>query len=176
MHTVLIVAQSLDGFITRHDQPGTEWTSNADKKWFRECLSPFDASVLGRVTYETSRASFLKQLDTSRSRVVMTRSPERFQADAQPPALVFTSESAKQIVQRLTAEGRKHCAILGGTQVHDAFFQAGLVDEMWTTVEPRIFGAGTALCAVPHDVKLRLDRHDRLPDSDSVLLRYHVLK
>ena len=176
MRTVLIVAQSLDGYITQHDRPGTDWTSPADKKWFRTCLAPFDASVMGRVTYEVSRDHILAHLSPHRCRVVMTQSPELFRSDAQPPTLEFSAETAAQLVQRLSAMGRKQCAILGGTKIHDAFFAAGLVDEVWATVEPKVFGTGTPLTSLPHDVSLRLESHERLPDSNSVLLRYTVVR
>ena len=51
MQLVLIAAQSLDGFITRHDEPGTAFTSPADQTHFRTVLQNFDCSVMGAETY-----------------------------------------------------------------------------------------------------------------------------
>lgn len=174
MRTVLIVAQSLDGVITQHDTPGTAWTSSADKAWFRACLRDFDASVMGRVTFEEIREQLLKNTDASRSRMVLTRSPARFSADARPRELEFSSEAPPAIAARLIELGRQNCAILGGTQVHDEFLRHQLIDEIWTTIEPRLFGAGTPLVKATHDVRLKLTDHQRLPDSDSLLLKYLV--
>jgi dihydrofolate reductase len=36
MRLTLIAAQSLDGFITRHDTPGSDFVSDADRAFFRE--------------------------------------------------------------------------------------------------------------------------------------------
>ncbi|MCF3649764.1 dihydrofolate reductase family protein [Synoicihabitans lomoniglobus] len=174
MRLVLIVAQSLDGFITRHDDPGVAWASAADQKWFRSCLSEFDCSVTGRATYEVIRDVVLAAKPNGRRRIVMTRQPERFSADIRPGLLEFSAAEPPSIVASLAASGGKNCAVLGGAQVHDAFLHAGLVDEIWTTIEPRIFGQGTPLVGRRHDLSLTLRDHQRLPDSDSIVLRYTV--
>jgi len=174
MRIVLIAAQSLDGFITKHDLPGTAWTSAADKAWFRRSLPQFDANVMGRVTYETIRTHLLSDLDPSRFRVVLTSSPDRFASDAQPEILEFSAESAANIATTLKNSGRHNCAILGGTRVHDDFLQAGLVDEIWATIEPKLFGIGTPVVKLPQDISLTLIDHQRLAASDSVLLKYRV--
>ena len=174
MRTVLIAAQSLDGFIARHDEAGVAWASAADQSWFRQCLREFDCQVMGRATYETVRATILPKRPHAVQRLVMTRSPAQWQADAMPGALEFTAESAAAICDRLARQGRQACAILGGGHVHDAFLAAHLVDELWITIEPRIFGQGTPLVHTRHDLKLDLIAHTRLDDSDSLVLRYHL--
>ena len=174
MRTVLIAAQSLDGFIARHDEAGVAWASPADQSWFRQCLPSFDTQVMGRITYQTVRDIILAKRSTAVRRVVMTRSPHDWRDDELPGALEFTDASAADIATMLRQQGRQTCAILGGGHVHDAFLAAGLVDELWITVEPRIFGQGTPLVHTRHDLPLRLISHTRLDDSDSVVLRYHL--
>ncbi|WP_221030061.1 dihydrofolate reductase family protein [Actomonas aquatica] len=174
MRTVLIVAQSLDGFITRHDDAGTAWASSADQAWFRSCLPRFDALVMGRTTYETVRDVILAKRDDGVHRLIMTRSPEAWKDDAAPGALDFTAAIAAEVHASVVAAGRSNFAVLGGAHVHDLFLAAGLVDEIWVTIEPRIFGAGTPLVQARHDVKLTLLEQTRLDDSDSVVLRYAV--
>ena len=174
MRIVLIVAQSLDGFITRHDEPGAGWASPADQRWFRSCLGEFDCQVMGRATYETVRDAILAKRSPAVRRVIMTRSPGDWTSDAAAGALEFTSDQAAAIADRLRADGRQRCALLGGGHVHDAFLSAGLVDELWVTVEPRLFGAGTPVVRATQDVHLTLLEHTRLDDSDSVVLRYAV--
>lgn len=174
MRTVLIVAQSLDGFITFHQTPGVDWTSSADKSWFRESLKQFDASIMGRTTYESVRKIIQSDLRPSHLRVAMTRNPAKFADEAKPDCLFFSDKSAGFIVDQLQNAGHQNCAVLGGAQVHDAFLAANLVDEIWVTIEPRIFGQGTPLVQLAHDISLSLIDSRRLDLSDSMLLRYKV--
>lgn len=174
MRTVLIAAQSLDGFITRHDEPGVAWASIADQTWFRHCLTEFDSQVMGRVTFDTIRPHVSLGHAEAPHRVVLTRRPRDFAHEQREGRLVFTADSPERIVADLRAAGRRQCAVLGGAHVHDLFLAAGQVDELWITVEPRIFGRGTPLVGEKHDLQLRLLDSQRLPDSDSVVLRYSV--
>lgn len=171
---ILIVVESLDGFITRHDTPGAGWASGADQRWFRSCLQDFDCRIMGRKTYETVRETILAHPTPAVRRMIMTHSPAAWAADSIPGVLEFTAASPTEIVESLRQDGRQQCALLGGAQVHDAFLAAGLVDELWVTLEPRLFGTGTPLIQTRQDISLRLLSHTRLDDSDSLVLRYAV--
>ncbi len=97
MRIVLIAAQSLDGFITRHDEPGTAFTSPEDKAHFRAALAAFDACIFGAETYRISRVFIRAQFPDHPLRIVLTRSPERFAADQVPGELEFTSATAAAV-------------------------------------------------------------------------------
>ncbi len=174
MRIVLIVAQSLDGFITRHSEPGAEWTSPADKKWFRESLGQFDAQVMASKTYATVRERILQENCPAPFRMIMTRQPDQFADDQIPGKLEFSSAEPASIRDRLINAGCHACALLGGATAHDAFLATELVDEMWVTIEPRIFGTGTPVVAKRQDRELVLIDSQRLPKSDSVVLKYRI--
>jgi riboflavin biosynthesis pyrimidine reductase len=108
-------------------------------------------------------------------RVIMTRSSGRYSADAVPGRLEFTQAAPQAIADDLRTRGFRHCALLGGSQVHSLFLAAGLVDEIWLTVEPALFGAGTPLLAHEADVRLELDATEKLGAS-TLLLKYRVLR
>ncbi len=171
MQIILIAAQSLDGFITRHDIPGTAFTSEADKRYFRQVLEQFDASICGGNTYRVDRALFLGSLQPGRRRVVLTRQPKAFAADERPSELEFTNEDPAILIARLRHLGHIRCALLGGSQIHQHFLQAGLVDEVWLTLEPRLFGRGTPLISGQVDVNLSLLSHELL-GGDTLLVKY----
>lgn len=175
MRVVLIAAQSLDGFITRHDEPGTAFTSPEDKAWFRRVLEGFDCCIFGAETYRVSREFIRSRHPGHQLRTVMTRTPERYAADAAPGSLEFTHAAPAAIVAGLRDRGFGRCALLGGSQIHSLFFEAGLVDEVWLTVEPRLFGRGTPLLARPTDARLELQAIEKLGDH-TLLLKYRVVR
>ncbi len=183
MQVVLIAAQSLDGWITRHGTAGDAFASAADKTHFRAAIRECDACVMGRATYEFSKDRMRPQAFPGLRRVVWTRRPDAYAAEAIPGALEFASESPAQTAVRLRADGRKRCALLGGGTVNAAWLAAGLVDEVCLTVESRLFGFGTALAgSAPGsnapgpalDVALELLEARTLADGGPLLLRYAV--
>jgi dihydrofolate reductase len=174
MRVVLIAAQSLDGFITRHRDAGTAFTSPEDKAWFPACLRDFDCCVMGGATYREARVDILQQLEYStRQRFVMTRSPAARSADTRPGKLEFTDERPQSLCKRLGAKGLQNCALLGGGEINGLFLAAGLVDEVWLTIEPRLFGEGRPLANGRLDVRLRLNESIQL-GPDVWLLKYSV--
>lgn len=174
MNVTLLAAHSLDGFITKHAQPGTAFTSAADKAHFPAVLRDFDCSIMGGETYRVSREFIQSHLTASRRRVVLTRTPDRYQADARERTLEFTADSPAAVLARLQSLGHRRCALLGGSRIHSLFLDAKLVDELWLTVEPCLFGRGTPFLAEQADLALELISHERLTHSDSLLLRYRV--
>lgn len=189
MQVVLFAAQSLDGWITRHELAGDGFASEADKIHFRAAIRECDACVMGGATYAVSKHRMRPQILPGLRRVVWTRQPEARAAEAVPGVLEFTRESPAETVARLRADGRRRCALLGGGQVNAAWLAACLVDEVCVTVEPRIFGFGTPLAgSVPGsaadetdrgpalDVSLELIEARTLAEGGPVLLRYTVKK
>ncbi|MFW5883094.1 MAG: dihydrofolate reductase family protein [Verrucomicrobiota bacterium] len=166
-----IAAQSLDGFITRHEEPGTGFTSAGDQRWFREALQGFDSILMGRLTYEASRKVIRRRLSVERPRLVWTHRPEAFAAEAVDRQLIFASGFPAELLEHLSALGCTNTALLGGGQVYSAFLQADLIDALWLTLEPRIFGEGTPAFPGRHDAHFRLERHETLAD-DTLLIRY----
>ena len=172
MPVVAVAAMSLDGKITFHDQPGNAFTSAADKKHFVEVLQEFDCSVLGRTTFEASKDFVLSRLSAERLRVVFTRTPEAFAELAVPGQLEFSSEKPEALLLSLEARGYKNCVHLGGSDAYAAFQEVDCIDAWWITLEPRIFGTGRPLCPGIHDAHFKLEAFERLPDSDTLLIRY----
>lgn len=187
MHVVLFAAQSLDGCITRHEEAGDAFASDADKMHFRAALRACDACVMGRATYEQSKERMRPQAFPGLRRVIWTRTPETWAAETIPDVLEFSGASPREITDTLRNAGRRRCAILGGGSVNAAWLAAGLVDEVCVTVESRIFGFGTALAGggggepgggrcsgSALDVRLALIEARTLAEGGPMLLRYAV--
>ena len=175
MHVVLFAAQSLDGWITRHQEAGDAFASEADKIHFRAAIRTCDACVMGEATYEVSKERMRPQVFPGLRRVIWTRKPESRAMEAVPGVLEFTQEEPVETVARLRADGRKRCAVLGGGRLNAAWLAAGLIDELCVTVESRIFGQGTPLAAgLALDVGLELIEARTLAVGGPVLLRYAI--
>ncbi len=180
MRVVLFAAQSVDGWITRHGEPGDAFASEADKVHFRAEIRACDACVMGAATYAISKDRMSPKTFPALRRVIWTRRPEARAAEVLPGVLEFTAEPPAETVARLRADGRRRCALLGGGRVNAAWLAAGLVDELCLTVESRLFGSGTPLAAAEApggpggllDLSLDLIEARVLATGGPVLLRY----
>ena len=174
MEIVAIAAMSIDGFITKNDEEGVAFTSAADKKFFREALMEFDCCIFGSKTFFASKTGILNNLTKERLRIVLTRSPEQYTAYQYPDMLEFTSHSPEDIVADLQKRKKIRCAVLGGGKVYTLFLAKNLLDELWLTVEPRIFGDGKKFIAERIDITLLLKDMLKLSEH-TILLKYTIL-
>ncbi|MDO8620067.1 MAG: dihydrofolate reductase family protein [bacterium] len=151
---ILVVAVSLDGKITNGKKEGTEWTSKEDQKFFRGELDRADVVILGRKTFEA-----IPRPLTPRNRIVFSqRKPAVIPAPARRSPLGAGGEAGIQDTFYFHGTPREllnHCAkcrwnrvvIAGGTSIYQWFLKHKLVDEMYITVEPIVFGSGKPFLA-----------------------------
>lgn len=170
---ILIAATSVDGRITRGAMEGNAFTSPEDRIWFQKTLAGMDAVLMGRKTYEAIAPALQARKDqTETPRIIFTHSPEQFAGDT-GPGLQFTAESPETCIERLSTTGYTRLALVGGAALHTAFLGAGLVDELWLTIEPYLFGQGKLLAPHVPEVALELIEHSLL-STQTILLRYRV--
>jgi dihydrofolate reductase len=164
---IIIAAVSVNGFLSHSETEGANWTSKADKRFFKEATCGGTGVVIvGRKTYETIPNGL-----PGRRMIVLTRHPERFQDG---PEVEFRSEGAQTLLPELEANGVKECWIAGGRQVYTYFLREGLVDEIFLTIEPILFGNGIPfLSELAEDRPLSLVSH-RLLNDQTVLLHYRT--
>jgi dihydrofolate reductase len=164
---LLLAALTVDGKIARHAHELTAWSSSDDKRLFARTSQEAGVVIMGRHTFETLPAPL-----PGRQHIVLTR-----RAATGLPALLsaqveFTDDPPARIVRRLAERGYASAVLGGGAQTFRAFLTAGVVDELWLTIEPLAFGSGIALLGdEPLDLRLRLLECRRLGEQ-SVLLRY----
>lgn len=72
----------------------------------------------------------------------MTKNPGALSGEVVEEQLEFSSGPPAKILQYLESLGKRRCALLGGGHVYSAFFRDGLIDDLWLTLEPAVFGAG----------------------------------
>jgi len=162
---------SLDGCLTRHQEPGTGFASAADHAFFRTALQTFDCSLSGRLTYEAGRESILRQRSGFRLQMVLTTTPERFAKDALAEHLEFRNANVQTVLRDLSDRGRSRCALLGGSRLYTEACREGLLDELWITLEPATFGQGTRMFDGPVAFNFDLLSSENL-SRDTLLLKY----
>src|SRR3989338_5378535 len=134
----LIAAMSADGKIAEKvDQSSLDWTSAEDTQFFVEKTKEAGVVVMGRTTFSTIGKGL-----KDRRVIVMTKNPT---AAAPIEGVEFTNESPVDLAKRLASEGVATLALGGGASVYGQFLDAYLVDEIFLTLEPFLFGNGVPL-------------------------------
>ncbi len=164
MKVFIIAAITADGFIARSTNELANWTSPEDKQHFTTMTKQAGVMVMGRTTYDTIGRAL-----PDRKSVVYTSRP------LDDPEVETTQESPADLLARLQAEGFSEVAICGGAAIYDMFLQAGVVTELYLTIEPILFGQGVSLYSQAVDTRLKLMDVSKLND-DVLLVRYEVQK
>lgn len=168
---ILIAAQTLDGYIARLDRPGTDFCSDADALFLRETLKDFDSLIMGRKTYATLRERIQNSTSKRYLRKIVTRDPQAYAADTRPELIEFTQAQPADVLSELAERGRKKTALLGGGEIYTQYLESGLVDELWITLEPLLFGDGVPLLNSPRERPLTLISSQHL-SGNTLLLKY----
>ena len=169
MNTFIIVAHTADGFIAPTDldgqaKPSTVWTSGADKKKFVELTKKAGVIVMGLTTYKTIGKPLPNRLN-------IVYAPK----DTPPiQGVTLTDLSPKDLITDLENKGYKEIAICGGSTIYTMFMQSGLVNKIYITVEPKLFGQGLTIFNKPIDKDLKLISVEKLSD-DVIFLEYQVI-
>lgn len=175
MRLILVMVTSLDGRSTKGSSSDTHsWTSNEDQKYFQNIINSAKLIIMGRKTYEQAR-DMMEHRD-NRLRIVLTRTPEKYESEKIDGKLEFTNESPKDLIERLENQGYQEGYLVGGAHTNTEFFKQNLVTELWQTLEPKILGMGNGIIGEEEsNFSLELLSKDRLNDKGTLLLKYKVL-
>ena len=166
--TFIIVAHTADGFIAPTDpagkaMPSTVWTSGADKKKFIELTKKAGAIIMGLTTFNTIGKALPGRLN-------VVYAPK----DTPPiEGVMMTDLSPKDLLTELENKGYKEVAICGGSTIYTMFMQSGLVNKIYITIEPKLFGQGMTVFNKPLSADLKLVSVEKLSD-DVLFLEYDV--
>lgn len=162
-HTYVIAALSADGQLgPAHATNSTSWTSGADTQFFKEKTTKSGVIVMGKTTFDTIGRPL-----PNRKNVVY-----HFE-DFDQEGIHVTQKPPTELLQELANEGFSEVAITGGSSIYTQFIEAGLVDTIYITIEPKLFGTGTPFLTKELNLDLTLISHTQLGD-DSVLLEYNI--
>lgn len=168
MKVILMAALTIDGKIARDEAHFVNWSSREDKQLYFSTSKRARVVILGHNTYKTLPAPL-----PGRLHIVLTTDPSN--KESRPGEVEFTNKSPQEIVDDLRARGYTEAVLTGGAQINALFLKSNMVDEIWLTIEPLIFGVGLDLFrGVQFAHRVRLLEVRRLNEGGSVLLRYGV--
>jgi len=173
MKTILIFVSTLDGKITKWGDPMIRsWSSKADQDQFDAIWNETRVIIMGSGTYNPDP---LKP-DPKHLFIVITRQPSKYESSDVPGLLEFTNETPVQILNRFE-NNENVVLVVGGSQIAASFLRVQLIDELWLTFEPKIFGAGDNFVTDEKlDIDLRLMSFEQINEQGTVLTKYKVLK
>ncbi len=176
MRVILVMVTSVNGKITRGDNPDVSvFASKEDAALFHMLKERYRCYILGSTTFEAARNKIV--LRQGKLRVVVTRQPGRYKAEAVHGRLEFTDKEPKALLKSLETRGYKHVLLLGGGSINTLFFRQGLVDEVHLTIEPALFAKGKNLLAEEQlNVSLRLKKVMKLNNAGTLHCVYKVIK
>lgn len=164
-------ACSLDGYIAR---PGGEvdwlrWSDDVQRLssayWAR-----VDTVLMGRKTYEVGKAKGMGAYPSMTNYVfsrTLTEDPE--------PGAELVRESAVEFVEGLKRREGGEICVMGGGELAQSRFAAGLIDEVGVNIHPVLLGAGVPLFRDPgRQIDLELLRTEPL-SGGCVYALYRVL-
>lgn len=165
MKTFIIAALTADGFIAKDAMHSSiHWTSKADKNRFIELTKAAGVIVMGSSTFKTIGRGL-----PGRTTVVYSRK-QNFDG----PGVETTQLEPRELIKGLEARGFGSAAICGGSHIYTMFMKAGVVDTLYLTIEPHLFGKGINLFNEDLLYHLKLKNVMQSESSGTLLLEYSV--
>lgn len=171
MKLSIIMVMTVDGVIAKSaDQNAFEWTSKEDKKHFVAKSKEVGTVMMGGTTFNASGRINYKD----RLAIILTSNPDKYEYGEN---VITKGGDPKDIYKELEEMDLEKVALIGGAKTNAAFLEAGLVDDIYLTVEPLMFGEGLHIAdRIDLNLDLTLDSVERLNKKGTLLLHYQVNK
>ena len=174
MKVIMVAVSSLNGKITKGKDPNIySWTSKEDAKFYFSLIEKNNLILMGSKTYDAARKIIKHK--KGKLRVVLTRNPKKYLDQTIKGVLEFTNENPLKLVERLGNKGYKKMLLVGGGTINSLFLKENLVNELYLTLEPKIFGSGKSLLSEESlDISLKLISARKLNHQGAMFLKYKV--
>ena len=174
MKVIMVAVSSLNGKTTKGKDPNIySWTSKEDTDFFFSLIEKNNLIVMGSGTYEAARKVI--KLKKNKLRIVLTRNPRKYSEETKKDMLEFTNDTPLELIKKLENRGYNQMLVVGGGTINSLFLKSKLVDEIYLTIEPKIFGQGQELINEENlDSNLKLINIKKLNKQGTLLLKYEV--
>ena len=166
MKIILMMAMTADGKIARTSDHFPDWTSKEDKKLFADTTKKHGVVIMGDKTFFTMPGPLPDRLN-----IVFTleKNPPQFENGK------WVSGEPEKVLGELEKMGHESAILGGGANLNAQFLKKKLIDELWLTIEPKIFGDGLGIFKGESEADLKLLTIEKINDN-SVVVKYEVLK
>ena len=156
---------TLDGKIAKTSDHFPNWTSKEDKKYFARISKESGVVIMGDKTFFTFPSPLKDRLN-----VVFTleKNPKQIEG------VKWVSGEPEKVLKELENQGYKSAILGGGSNLNGLFLKKKLIDEIYVTIEPKIFGEGLSLFSGDFDINMELTGMEKINDN-SIALKYKVL-
>jgi dihydrofolate reductase len=173
MKTIVVFVTTLDGRITKWGDPHVmRWSSPEDQRYFRKIWNESPLLIMGSSTFDFDP---IKPSPNSLLHI-MTRNLAKYKSYEVPGQLEFSDETPQDLVNRFQKK-YEQMLVVGGPHIATSFFRAGLVDELWLTLEPKIFGkGGNFVIEEELDIELKQISLEKINDRGTMIVKYAIIK
>jgi dihydrofolate reductase len=174
MKTILIFVSTLDGKVTKWGEPHVSlWSSHQDQDYYKMIWDESQLIVMGSNSFNAEKF----KPSANHRIIVMTGHPDKYKSLEAPGQIEFTNETPVELSSRFASKGQQQMLVIGGPHIATSFLKEQLIDELWLTFEPKIFGLGDNFATgAKLDINLRLIHHERVNDQGTLITKYAVLK
>ncbi len=173
MKTILIFVSTLDGKVTKWGEPHVKlWSSHQDQDYYKKIWNESRLIVMGSNTFNG------ESLPASNHQLIfMSGHPDKYKSLKLSGQVEFTNESPVELTNRFKSKGHEQMLVVGGPHVATSFLKEQLIDELWLTLEPKIFGiGGNFATGVKLDINLRLIHCEKVNEQGTLITKFAVLK
>jgi len=174
MKVLLVFVSSLNGKITRGDDPEVRhWSSKSDQEHYSRVWKNSRLIVMGSNTWKENDIT----PSPERLIVVMTRKPGSYKESEIPGQVEFSNESPSELVAKYSNSGVGTMTVVGGPMVATSFLKESLIDELWLTIEPKLFGKGISLLTDSDlEISLKLIELAKANEEGTLITKYSIVR
>ena len=174
MKTILIFVSTLDGKVTKWGAPHVSlWASHQDQDHYKKIWDESPLIVMGSNSFNAENFA----PSASHLIIVMTGHPDKYKSLAVPGQIEFTNETPGELYSRFVSKGQPQMLVVGGPHVATSYLKEQLIDELWLTIEPKIFGMGDNFATEAKlDIDLLLIHSEKVNERGTLINKYEVLK
>lgn len=172
---IVYIAASQDGFIA--DEKGSvDWLpqtveeTGGEDYGYQVFYDSMDAIVMGRITYDQI-LSFGDWPYPGKISYIFSRSPK----EASHPDLQFVDGNIPNFMEAMEARKIKNLWMIGGSELIEAFYQEGFIDEFIVTLFPKVLEKGIPLKALENALKNEELIKSRSQDYGAGVIQEHYL-
>lgn len=174
MNVVLVFVSTLDGKVTKWGDPHVRvWTSKEDQKYYKQIWKDAQLIVMGSNTFSAEKFP----PSSKHLLLVMTKHASKYKEYEVPGQIEFTDNAPKELVEHFQKKDFETMFVVGGAHVATSFLEKELIDELWLTIEPKIFGTGGSFVIDQKlDIDLKMINCEKVNEKGTMIAKYAVVK